>query len=274
VFELAQSAFIEIRELFTAPYLALPINGIIAGNSPGRIWVDERTSPTVACVWDRRHGLYFGGNAHHANLRKDLYALIQRTILPDALAHGIALFKLYYSTDDWKPALEDCFGTASLTLRERLLFTFEDRSARVAPVVPTGVSLQPIDRRLLSRRELKNLDAVLEEINACRTTTERFLTHGFGFCLLVKDAEIACWCTAEYVYGQACGIGIETVEHYMGEGYATLAATAFIDRCRANDIEPHWDSWASNLSSIAVAKKVGFQNSLSYTVMLCDLRQK
>ena len=77
-------------------------------------------------------------------------------------------------------------------------------------------------------------------------------------------------CTAEYVSGGRCGIGIETVPAYQGRGIATLTASAFAGYCATWSITPHWDAWSSNLPSVVVAEKVGFRKVETYSVLVAD----
>ena len=136
---------------------------------------------------------------------------------------------------------------------------------RVKP--PVGFQLRQIDRTLLSETLLKNADLVAREIRSCWNSLDDFLTRGFGYSVLSGE-EIVCWCTAEYMSNRKCGIGIETLEEYQGRGLATSAASAFVEHAVMRGITPYWDSWCENAASLAVARKIGFEELTRYSVYL------
>jgi hypothetical protein len=43
---------------------------------------------------------------------------------------------------------------------------------------------------------------------------------------------------------------------------------AFATHCAANQITPHWDAWADNSPSVAVAEKTGFRKIESYSILV------
>jgi len=263
---LPQSEYEKVRPLFTGLHLNLLIDAVVEGNSPGWIWVDDMVNPRTAFMWDRAHCYYLVGSADKVKFNSPLKKFICGKLAPEAVANNRSIFKVYYTSKDWESRIEAMFGAPSPRKRERVLYTLEkleipDWRDRI----PLGLCIKSIDERLLKKTNLENIPAVVGEIESCWNSVDDFLKNGFGFCL-VDDQAIACWCTAEYVCGKKCGIGIETAKEYRGRGFATLTACAFVDYCIANHMLPHWDSWEGNLPSIAVAEKVGFKKSLEYTV--------
>jgi RimJ/RimL family protein N-acetyltransferase len=124
---------------------------------------------------------------------------------------------------------------------------------------------------LLANHRLQNVQHVIAEIESCWPSLQQFYDKGFGVTLLLGEEEIVCWCTAEYVSAGRCGIGIETDEAYQNRGFATLTAAAFVEDCLARQVAPHWDSWTTNVPSLAVAEKVGFRMVQEYFVYLATL---
>jgi RimJ/RimL family protein N-acetyltransferase len=68
-----------------------------------------------------------------------------------------------------------------------------------------------------------------------------------------------------------CGIGIETVATYRGRGLARATAQALLGECASRGLVPHWDAWADNLPSVAVAKRIGFELVEEYAVLVTRL---
>lgn len=266
IHELVEKEYKKVHSLFTGPHLNLVIDAVVEGNSPGQIWVDDLTSPKTAFMWDKAHCYYLVGSAGNVEFNSALKEFINEKVVPEAIEHNRFVFKVYYTSKAWESKIGAILDAASPRKRERVLYTLEKLEiAEWRDGIPPGLCIKPIDEKLLKKTSLKNIPAVVGEIESCWNCVDDFLRNGFGFCL-VDDQAIACWCTAEYVSRGKCGIGIETGEVYRGRGFAKLTTCAFVDYCISNDILPHWDSWMDNLPSIAVAEKVGFKKTLEYTV--------
>ena len=266
IHKLGEKEYKKVHSLFTKPHLNLVIDAVVEGNSPGQIWVDDITNPKTAFMWDKAHCYYLAGSADNGKFNTELKEFILKKIIPQAKANNRLVFKVYYTSKNWESEIESMFLDASLKKRERVLYSFtKSRIPDCKDEITSELCIKPIDKKLIKNCNLENITAVVGEIKSCWNSIDDFLRNGFGFCL-IQDQVIACWCTAEYVSGNKCGIGIETAKLYRGRGFARLTTCAFVDYCITNNILPHWDSWKDNLPSIAVAEKVGFKKTLEYTV--------
>lgn len=265
---LEDSQYPLVRRFFSPPQLVLVVEGMLAGNSPARIWVDDPVQPSAALMWDKAHCLYWLTAAASPPPHAFFHDLFTQTILPEAMSRGIRAFKIYDNGPAAAADLPTLFAPLTLESRARS-FHIWDNPDTVLPASspPAGFQLQRIDRFLLEESGFENAAAVRQEIELCWTSRAAFYEHGFGFCV-VQGQTIAGWCTAEYVSAGQCGTGIETIEAYQQRGLATVTAHAFVGHCLALGLVPHWDSWQANLPSIRVAEKVGFRHRLDYTVQL------
>ena len=66
-----------------------------------------------------------------------------------------------------------------------------------------------------------------------------------------------------YVYPGGIEIQIDTHQDYRRRGLATTAAAGLILACLDRGLYPSWD--AANLSSVALAEKLGYQFDHEYT---------
>lgn len=262
--QLEASEIAAARGLFAGAHIELVVDGVIAGNSPGTVWVDNHLEPRTALIWDGRHCFYLGGSADEAVVGA-LNDLFTTTILPDARSRGLGIFKTTCAGEDWKEAGREVFAPLALDYYPRVFYSGAPVDSAWREWVPEGFDLRPIDRDLLAQRHLGNMAGLVEEIEECWPTVERFLEHGFGTCVLRGD-DIVSRCTAEYLSQGKCGIGILTEEAYQGKGLATLAALAFIERSCALGLVPHWDAWLNNHPSVAAAEKVHFKKLEDYSV--------
>jgi GNAT superfamily N-acetyltransferase len=258
---------VALRPLFDVPQLSFMVDAMQAGNSPAAIWVDDANQPRSAFIWDTTHSLYLGGDAGNTAFLNGLRTLLSETILPDGRTRRLGIFKIYTANDAWAALVPDLFQATDLMTRERTLLRL-DSSAVGSPTENNlpGFRVERITPDLLQNRP--NADRVLEEIESCWTALDRFWERGFGFCALAENGDIAGWCTAEYVSGKVCGVGIETVEDYQGRGVGTLVARAFARHCVTGGWTAHWDSWTGNIPSVTVGQKAGFQKVLDYSVQI------
>lgn len=255
-------------------YFDVVARAVIAGNSPGTIWVDNIAQPKSSLMRDNEYCYYLVGDADNTAFNTGLQKLLTEQIAPEALAKGTGIFKLYYSSPQWESKVESIFEAVKFTRRERSLFAFDrpilpDWKAKL----PASASVRLIDADLLGSTDLGNLQHVVNEIHSTWASLDDFLSIGFGYCLLL-DNQIACWCTAEYVEGANTGVGIETMEEYWGRGFATLTAAAFVEHCVTRGIAAYWDAWRSNSASLVVAEKVGFKKLQDYTIYFGNFKVK
>jgi RimJ/RimL family protein N-acetyltransferase len=241
----------------------LVIKGVLAGNSPAMIWVDNLHKPGTAFMWDRAHCFYLAGSLDNSLFNRALREFVTDELLPQSVAHHQGVVKVLYSAQEWEKHIAEIFQNISLRRMDRSIYTLEQ--VKGYSKIPEGCRIARIDEALLSNTTLENIQDVRSEIESCWPSLKRFLNNGFGFCLQWDD-EIVCWCTAEYVSEGICGIGIETISSCRGHGFATHTALAFVEYCLLHNITPHWDSWKTNLPSIAVAEKIGFQKLSDYAV--------
>ncbi|HEU5391962.1 MAG TPA: GNAT family N-acetyltransferase [Streptosporangiaceae bacterium] len=110
------------------------------------------------------------------------------------------------------------FAGYSLHRRKRVLYRGDRLAVTSWPQrIPAGYQVSAISEQFRQLSTLGNFGEVTAEIRSCWNSMADFRRAGFGFCAHDR-ATIVCWCTAEYVSGRQCGIGIETV--------ARTAATA------------------------------------------------
>jgi RimJ/RimL family protein N-acetyltransferase len=269
--KLKPTDYAKVRPLFQGAYLTLIIDGVLAGNSTGKLWVDDANQPRTALLWDNAYILYVAGAVDNKAFNHQLGELFINHIAPTARAHGIDGFKIVYSHPDWENQMEVVLPTMPLTRYPRVVYTWgEGTIADWQSQLPPNYAMRPIDQALLADPTLGNLADLIEEIELCWPSRERFLSHGFGLCL-VGNGEIVCRCTAEYVSANKCGIGIATAEHYRQRGFATLTASALLEECLRRQITPYWDAWLNNTASVATAERVGLRKVQDHWVFVGPL---
>ncbi|MCA0454412.1 MAG: GNAT family N-acetyltransferase [Chloroflexi bacterium] len=258
-----------LPDLFDTPYLHFVVTAMGTGNSPALVWADDLHAPTAAFIWDTTHSVYFGGRTDNDTFNIELRHFLAATFLPDVAKRQLGLLKLYTANDAWRSLAPSFFEGMGFEDRMRVLYRLPAAPVFTpAPPLPPHLHLRLIDDDLLGQRSLRSIDPLLEEIQSCWTLLERFLDQGFGYCIVSDTDGILAWCTAEYVSPGVCGVGIETLEAYQGNGLATAIAQAFAQHALSLGWQVHWDAWLTNTPSTRVAEKAGFQKVTEYPITL------
>ncbi len=244
------------------------IESLIIGGYPSNIWVDDVQNPETMLVSEASSNFYFAGYAKNTEFNKAVKKLILERIIPTALSYNQLYFKVYYSSNNWQTEISEIFEKYLPVTRGRRVSKFNGgKIPDWKDRIPDGYTIHRINRQLLERDDLKNVESITEEIHGMWISIDAFLENGFGFCTVKEDKEVICWCTAEYVSRGKCGVGIETIERESrNKGFATLTAAAFVDYCEKNNVIPYWENWLDNYPSIRVAEKVGFEKRADFSV--------
>lgn len=117
-----------------------------------------------------------------------------------------------------------------------------------------------------------NTDEKLEYLTESYQNYKEFQTYGAGF-LIVEDTKIAAGAVAYSSYREGIEIQIMTAPEYRGRGLATIAVARLLLECVNNGWRAIWD--AANLTSVSVAKKVGYTMERTYqSFVMSDSKEK
>lgn len=258
---------VSVLPMFANPHLQLVASAVVAGNSPGLVWVDDADQPCSTALWDKTHALYLAGAADNAAFNDALRHFMRETI-----SQAVDVLKIYPASSDWHSVIEALYPYAALHQPPRVFYRLATlKLPNWRDRVPEGFSVSSINDQFAALTALRNFERLREEIEACWNALDDFHQRGFGFCAH-DDETIVGWCTAEYVSGVQCGVGIETVEEYQRRGIATATASAFAEYCLERGITAHWDAWQWNTPSVATAEKVGFVKVEDYAIYFAEFR--
>jgi GNAT superfamily N-acetyltransferase len=265
IFRLDADEYGKISPIFKGLDYNLQIRLVIEGKTPGQVFVDDDSNPTTAFIWDESSKFFLAGHEGNGEFNTALNSLITEEIYPEAIRRKIWGFVLHFYPETWENKIETVLKNKRPMKDYRRYYTLNRVKVDWKKKIRPASSVVRVDDKFLSRTRLKNIDKVTSEIKKMWGSIDNFIMNGFGFCLLQGET-IACWCLSEFNSGKRCEIGIETDEEHRKRGYATLTASAFLDHCVSNNISPGWHCWESNLSSIRLAEKIGFENPLKYPV--------
>jgi GNAT superfamily N-acetyltransferase len=267
IYQLEPRDYEKVRPLYAAwrPYLV--IFAVIEGRCPGHIYVDDRENPRTALLWDHAEGeLYLAGEGRDAALGRPLNDCIRHRIRPHAGAHlpDLSEYTLYCDPAAWGNQIDVVLEGLTPMAHRRRLYTLEELRVDWRSQVPEGYRMVRIDEAIFCQEDLKGMDTMKEWVLGDWRSAADFAEQELGFCL-THGEELVSWCASEYTCeptpgkGKMCHVGIYTCEAYRRRGFATLVASATVERCLAGGVERvGWHCWEANAASAATAQKVGF----------------
>jgi RimJ/RimL family protein N-acetyltransferase len=241
---------------FPGPQLRMVAASIVEGNTAAQLWISDTGG---LLLWDKGNNVfYFSGQLTTDPDAAAFAKLFATEIRAQAIKEGARYFKVRLLSEGLEPALPALFQGIELREAHSLFYRFDQAAPLPAPAPQmAGVDFALIDGAFLARTGLANMEEVRGEIRWMWPSEEQFLANGFGYAAVAVD-RILCWCTAEYVSRDRCGIGITTDPEFEGRGLATATAARFVAESLRRGIVPHWESDHDNLASVRVAEKVGF----------------
>lgn len=254
-FALEPERFTLCRDLFAPLSHHLVIESILAGLTPGRVFVDDRERPETAVAWFKRR-LFFAGQPRAA---ADLNRLITDVYYPEMTGQGLneSAFTLVH-TPGWERVMDVVLAGKEPLTGERRWYHLDPAGRDWEPEVTAGFTLRPVDAALLADPAIQNPDYVCDEMVSERPSVADFLDKSFGYCVIHQN-EIVGWCMSEYNVKRRCELGIETAEAYQRMGLARATAVATIKEAVTRGYqEIGWICDADNQPSIALAEHLGF----------------
>jgi GNAT superfamily N-acetyltransferase len=193
-----------------------------------------------------------------------LRELVEERILPRGREAQWGYFCLHYPDRAWETAIAEVLRGKGAKISSQIYFTLGHLKVDWRAGLPDGFLMRPVDAALLSSDELHNVERVRNWAVGNFGSVDRFVSHGFGFCLVHGDV-IVSWCMADCVSGRRCEIGIHTDERYRRRGFATRTAGRAVAHClEAGLTDIGWHCWRDNVASAATAEAVGFKRTLEH----------
>jgi RimJ/RimL family protein N-acetyltransferase len=222
---------------------------ILQGNAVGRILTDDPVHPRWAAVQALADGtLYLGGTFEAPLLAELVNELRKDSEVAILLWPDDPRLALLPPNPDYAGAALD-FTQRSNREDERCLFK-----------LPEGCQLQRMDWALHQRSGSYDWNI------ATFGSAERALEQGLGFCLL-QDETIVCEAFAGPAALGMIEMGVGTHEHYRGRGYATYTCLQLIRECERLGYQTFWNTAKQNLASLALARRLGYQGELEFSVL-------
>lgn len=256
MYELNKEQYGKAWPLFKdAPHSQSFVSSVFEGNHIGHIFVDDPDQPSVGMLNLVCEFTFINGDTTNAIFNADLRALLQ-----SRLQAGKYMLLFPFSAA-WRAILPGMVQDYKVLNIARNVYSIDQE--RFAPHadwrtrVPPGYTVRRYDRALV-----ESANGVIDFWGSA----EQFLSHGLGYAVLRGD-EVISRCHTVLAGDRRMEISIETVEPYRRQGFAQLAACAFIEHCLREGLHPDWSCWMSNEASGKLAQKLGFHREADVQVV-------
>jgi len=244
--ELEASEFGRVRALYEEiDYHRPAVFTVLEGRQVGRVFVDGHEMPAAAVIWSDAG--YLAGNPADTAFNEGLLRWLHTEVMPHT-EHVL----LYSFTEAWRDVLDALLAAYEVRRVVRTVYrldpdAFTARHADWRARVPEGYAVARLDAATAAQ---------VDGIPELWGSIDHFLAEGFGFCVTRDGARVSSAQTV-FVGDRHAETGVGTEELYRRQGYAVLAASAYLEHCLEVGITPEWGCYYNAVSG-SLAQKMGF----------------
>lgn len=264
--ELTPTDYQRISGLFEPLRRHLSVPALIAGNNPGKIYVDNLENPQIALAATPEGSVLVGDPAHQPGLEV-LKKWLQEIVFTGNLPYVEDEFWLNVYPEKWGEALPDLIPTHDTVPLTAYHYLLDELRFDWRKHLPDGYSLRQMDRAFFDDSNVV-MSGEMEDwfpIEEAWGSLENFLAKGTGFCVMYGEEAVA-RCQADCVVDEKIELGIITEPDHRNKGLAALVTAATVEYCLENGFKQigwHCVSW--NTGSWKTAEKVGFRRAETHT---------
>jgi len=268
--ELKNDEFYKVLELFSDLRDCTPVYSILNNNSASRIFVDDKEKPSSAFMWNEFRYSYIAGNSENEKFNENLALLLKNELLPVGKESNDPTMVFYPDNESWLLKTDEILqGKLPLAINRQLFKFNKEYFQKLKFSFNEAIQIKRMDKKILNDLD----DAILDDIQMSWISLERFLEKGVGF-ILLKDDELISSCHSCFADDHSFETSIKTYdEKFRRKGYATAVTVKYIEYCLENGIEPKWECWEGNESSVQLAEKMGFVKTTLYPVKFILLNE-
>lgn len=246
--ELRQEDFVSANSLLKQLHFGAQIVGaVLSGHTKGKVFLRASADARAGFVYDNGFCVLAGGIADvefAGSCLNWLYRYLEQDF-----------FILYPGHECWVPVLDSVVADPVRKVA-RVGYKF-DRRAFVAQrdrqPLPAAYTLARLNAALMRKVAATSYPW----IQGTWKSEVHFERDGLGFCVLTRG-DVVSLCYSIFVSGSHREIDIVTVQPYRRQGLARAAASAYIQECLDQGLQPGWDCFKENVASSQLARVLGF----------------
>jgi GNAT superfamily N-acetyltransferase len=260
--KLDKADYEKTRPLFHMLEFHLTSAAVLDGHNPGLVVVDDLIKPQSALMLSPE-GCYLAGRSDNDAFNRSLGQAIRKKRILDVPVEALWVVCATASWEEQLAALVAPFRPVKIARRHYVCRTLKhDWRAHL----PNGFEVHHLDEVFLHRPGLTIPDHIKGWMEDNWGSTADFLQRGFGVVTLCGN-ECVAWSVADCRSGDACEIGIRTVEQYRRRGLAAITAAATVEYALSHGFSRvGWQCSEDNPGSIGTAEKVGFERERDYSL--------
>lgn len=267
IHELKQAEYGRARSLFRPLRYHLCSAAVLAGDNPGRVFVDEPAAPRTAFMLSPE-GCYLAGNPDNPVFNR---ALNREVVSNRVLGDDVRVLFLVVHPERWSEHLPSVLHPHTPVEMKRRHYECRTLRYNWRAHLPNGYAVHRIDRSLLDTSLTTVPDHVMGWMENNWGSVDRFLQDGFGFAT-ISECEMVAWSLADCASDDECEIGIRTAPAHRRRGLAAATAAAAVEHALSHGFElVGWHCAQDNLGSIGTAERVGFQRERDYVAYYANL---
>jgi GNAT superfamily N-acetyltransferase len=238
---------------------------IMAGETPGVIYVDSKKKPKLAFAQFKQRTFLSG--VPSTDLGPTLRNFFNISVREHCQEYDAPFFRLIVNQPQWLDIMVD-----SLDPREPIITGYHCYQKIINTTIenisfPDDFEIIPVDQELINA-PFPGREDLLDEMCSERESVDAFLEKSFGVAAF-KDDALAGWCLSEYNHEDQCEVGIATMPPYRRIGLAKAMANEFSNQAFDNGImKILWHCFESNLPSWKTALSAGFSLVDSHKVAM------
>lgn len=228
---------------------------ILAGTTPGHVYVNNPARPTIAFA-QFKHRAFISGNP--GDVDKDiLREFFNRDVITICRQSDVPLFRLTADDPAWMQILAEVLQNEQPILAGYQCFSFNLKDSFQNETIPTGFTIQHVTKTLINE-DFQGREDLIEEMCSERESVNAFLEKSFGIAAFNGEV-LAGWCLSEYNHNNRCEVGIATMPRFQHQGLAKAMTCAFLNLAKRNEITTVlWHCFKTNEASRRTALSVGF----------------
>lgn len=236
--------------------------GIVFGNNPGRVWVDNLENPSSALVWsDGLECFQFMGCESNQALYKELKTFIENTIINFLKEKKLDYFEFSADTEEWYPLIYNVLSDREIKESWQQLYKSNANSqGNDKVIIPKPYCLHQIDRSFISSIKngemVSNPEFLIDYIEQFWGSVENYLNYGYGYGA-IDEGKIVSFAITSFLYNTTFTIGVETLEQHRRKGLASTLVNILLKELYSKGYNIWWDCMDSNIASQRTTKSTG-----------------
>jgi RimJ/RimL family protein N-acetyltransferase len=264
--ELKPNEYHKARPLFQAFDYSLSLPAALAGDNPGRIFVDDVENPQVAFALTVEGYFLSGDPDNPAAVETAGNFLREKIFSGEVYLDDDTNLSLAVTPPQWEARLPKMIPTHEVEKLPRYHYLCQELAFDWRAHLPVGYQVRAFDQALLDDPDLEIPEAIIEWacIEIRWGSWDHYLRHGVGTCVLHGD-KVAAVSQPDCFAGDQIDIGIYTLPEYRRKGLAAVAAAANVEAAIQRGYRKvGWHCNTENIGSWKTAEKVGFKRHKTY----------